>query len=95
MFKNVPQEGKHRPQEKEILSTGLVIIRTDIQEHTLTDQNNNVTFKYTWIESRYSTAEYLALVDQERDLIKTQLITTEERLAQTEDTVLSLVLGGM
>lgn len=67
MFYKVPQQGKYRPQPKEIKSTGLIIICENIVEHKPTGATTDEFTYYTWLESRYSSSEYISVVEKENE----------------------------
>lgn len=92
MFYRVPQNGKHRPQEKRILSTGLVVICEEITEHNPPGATGPSEFTYyTWLETQYSTSEYLSVVDQESDTLK-QENTLLKAQAEMHESALNEIL---
>lgn len=84
MVVNIPREGKYRPEEKQILNTGMVIICTNIEGRVYRDHEGKPYYTFCWLESRYSTSEYLAIVEQEKDILKLQVDTQQETINQQQ-----------
>lgn len=73
-----------------------VITRENEQEEKLFDAKGNVA-QTDWVydENIYSNIEYIEKCTEETRLVKQQLATTEERVTLNEETILSILLGGM
>lgn len=71
------------PKSKEYLESGIVVVREEMT-YTIVDKHTNI---YKWLESRYTQADYMKIIEQEKDLLKYKNNELEIQKSQLWDTV--------
>lgn len=62
----------YKQPEKEVLSTGMVIIRRDYAY-----DEKNPSYAWSWHETRYTSSDYIVKVETEKEKLERELVSLE------------------